>query len=112
MITQVATPRAPYDQKFHLILNLAAGGDWPGNPDTGWTVDREMLVDYVRVRVDHVQLGKLRVENAEQRAKIESFDQSVADLSRVSGECCALTLKLTQPDKYGFDGRLLKMGRV
>ena len=38
------------------------------------------LVDYVRVRIDHVELGKLRVENAEQRAKIESFDESVAEV--------------------------------
>ena len=46
------------------------------------------LVDYVLVRIDHVELGKLRVENAEQRAKIESFDESVAEvqatLDRVS----------------------------
>jgi len=36
------------------------------------------LVDYVLVRIDHVELGKLRVENAEQRAKIDSFDETVA----------------------------------
>ena len=45
----VANPRAPFDQNFHIIMNLAAGGDWPGNPDTGWTEDRELQVDYVRV---------------------------------------------------------------
>ncbi|NND81555.1 MAG: family 16 glycosylhydrolase, partial [Gammaproteobacteria bacterium] len=45
----VANPRAPFDQDFHLILNLAAGGDWPGDPDTNWLEDRAMLVDYVRV---------------------------------------------------------------
>ncbi len=38
------------------------------------------LVDYVLVRIDHVELGKLRIENAEQRAKIESFDESVAEV--------------------------------
>lgn len=46
---RVANPKAPFDQDFHLILNLAAGGDWPGTPDTNWLEDREMLVDYVRV---------------------------------------------------------------
>ncbi len=30
------------------------------------------------MRIDHVELEKLRVENAEQRAKIESFDETVA----------------------------------
>ena len=24
---------APFDQPFYLILNLAVGGNWPGNPD-------------------------------------------------------------------------------
>lgn len=50
---QVANPRAPYDQRFHLIMNLAVGGDWPGAPDTGWPDDRQMLVDYVRVYQCH-----------------------------------------------------------
>jgi len=45
----VANPRAPYDQEFHLLLNLAVGGHWPGQPDTDWQGDREFLFDYVRV---------------------------------------------------------------
>jgi hypothetical protein len=45
----VANPRAPYDQNFHLLLNLAVGGHWPGQPDKNWRANREMLVDYVRV---------------------------------------------------------------
>ena len=36
------------------------------------------LVDYVRVRIDHVELEKLRIETAEQRAKIDSFDETVS----------------------------------
>ena len=46
---EVANPTAPFDEKFHLIMNLATGGDWPGNPDTNWAEDRELVVDYVRV---------------------------------------------------------------
>lgn len=45
----VANLRAPYDQSFHLIMNVAVGGDFPGAPDTNWAGDREMLIDYVRV---------------------------------------------------------------
>ena len=26
----VATDRAPFDKRFHLIMNVAVGGDWPG----------------------------------------------------------------------------------
>ena len=46
---QIATDRAPFDQPFHLLMNVAVGGDWPGPPDTRWDSDREMVVDYVRV---------------------------------------------------------------
>lgn len=40
------------------------------------------LVDYVRVRIEHVELARLRVENAEQRAKIESFDETVSSVEK------------------------------
>ena len=38
-----------FDKPFLLILNLAVGGDWPGNPDSSTTFPQNMLVDYVRV---------------------------------------------------------------
>lgn len=41
-------PNAPFDQNFHLILNLAIGGDWPG-PSDDQNFPRRMEVDYVRV---------------------------------------------------------------
>lgn len=40
---------APFDQRFHLILNLAVGGNWPGNPDSNTIFPQSMIVDYVRV---------------------------------------------------------------
>ena len=40
---------APFDQKFHIILNVAVGGQWPGPPDGTTTFPQEMVVDYVRV---------------------------------------------------------------
>ena len=44
---------APFDQTFHLILNLAVGGDWPANVnDTGIdesAFPQEFQIDYVRV---------------------------------------------------------------
>jgi len=32
-----------------LLLNLAVGGNWPGNPDSTTVFPSEMLVDYVRI---------------------------------------------------------------
>ena len=40
---------APFDQPFHLILNLAVGGAWPGPPDASTVFPQRMTVDYVRV---------------------------------------------------------------
>jgi hypothetical protein len=40
---------APFDQRFHLLLNVAVGGNWPGNPDPSTVFPQQMVVDYVRV---------------------------------------------------------------
>ena len=38
-----------FDHPFFIILNLAVGGAWPGNPDGTTQFPQQMLVDYVRV---------------------------------------------------------------
>jgi beta-glucanase (GH16 family) len=38
-----------YDHPFFLLLNVAVGGDWPGNPDATSVFPQTLLVDYVRV---------------------------------------------------------------
>lgn len=42
---------APFNQPFYIILNVAVGGNWPGNPDESTAFDETaaMKVDYVRV---------------------------------------------------------------
>jgi beta-glucanase (GH16 family) len=40
---------APFDQRFHLILNVAVGGTWPGEPDKSTQFPAEMVMDWVRV---------------------------------------------------------------
>ena len=40
---------APFDQRFHIILNLAIGGHWPGAPDAATKFPQAMIVDHVRV---------------------------------------------------------------
>ncbi|MCF8419650.1 MAG: glycoside hydrolase family 16 protein [Melioribacteraceae bacterium] len=39
----------PFDKRFHLLLNVAVGGDWPGAPDETTKFPKIMEVDYVRV---------------------------------------------------------------
>lgn len=38
-----------FDHPFFMILNVAVGGYWPGNPDATTSFPQTMLVDYVRV---------------------------------------------------------------
>jgi beta-glucanase (GH16 family) len=39
----------PFDKPFFFIMNIAVGGNWPGNPDASTTFPQRMVVDYVRV---------------------------------------------------------------
>ena len=43
---------APFDKRFHLLINLAVGGHWPGDPGTETEFPQELTVDYVRVYED------------------------------------------------------------
>ncbi|WP_024461454.1 glycoside hydrolase family 16 protein [Marinimicrobium sp. LS-A18] len=46
---ETGNPASPFDEMFHLIMNVAVGGNWPGAPDDATTFPQEMVVDYVRV---------------------------------------------------------------
>ena len=47
--TENAPFPAPFDQRFHLILNVAVGGKLPGNPDATSVFPQVMSVEHVRV---------------------------------------------------------------
>lgn len=58
----------PFDKRFHFLLNLAVGGNWPGNPNGSTTFPQTMEVDYVRVyngKFPHIS-GKRKVANQAQ----------------------------------------------
>lgn len=38
-----------FNQPFFVLLNVAVGGAWPGDPDSTTTFPQQMVVDYVRV---------------------------------------------------------------
>ncbi|MFT5163280.1 MAG: beta-glucanase (GH16 family) [Alteromonadaceae bacterium] len=44
-----APDNAPFNQNFHLLLNLAVGGNLPGSPDAQTVFPAQMMVDYVKV---------------------------------------------------------------
>lgn len=39
----------PFNEDFFFIINLAVGGNWPGNPDATTVLPQWMIVDYIRV---------------------------------------------------------------
>lgn len=47
--TDVIPFQWPFDQRFHLLLKLAVGGNWPGSPDASTVFPQTLEVDYVRV---------------------------------------------------------------
>ncbi len=44
-----SSKRWVFDHPFYILLDLAVGGAWPGNPDAATPFPATMLVDYVRV---------------------------------------------------------------
>jgi beta-glucanase (GH16 family) len=40
---------APFDREFYLQLNVAVGGNWPGNPDDSTYFSQKMTIDYIKV---------------------------------------------------------------
>lgn len=73
----VAPNAWPFDHDFHMLLNMAVGGNWPGPPNASTVFPQVMEVDYVRVykgefayltgnqQVEHEALGEVySVENA------------------------------------------------
>jgi beta-glucanase (GH16 family) len=61
----------PFDQAFHFVLNLAVGGNWPGNPDATTSFPQTMEVEYVRVFDGFFPSlsGKRKVEKNESAVK-------------------------------------------
>jgi beta-glucanase (GH16 family) len=61
--TNWSTARAPYpapfNQPFYIILNLAVGGDYGGDPEQHTAFPSEMQVDYIRV-YDYVPTNSVR----------------------------------------------------
>ena len=44
-----AGSRWVFDHPFFILLNVAVGGDWPGNPDRDTIFPQSMVVDWIRV---------------------------------------------------------------
>ncbi|HEV2783468.1 MAG TPA: family 16 glycosylhydrolase [Actinophytocola sp.] len=50
--TDLGGDRWVFDHPFFIILNLAVGGFWPGDPDGSTVFPQQLVIDYVRVTND------------------------------------------------------------
>ncbi|MBI5169132.1 MAG: family 16 glycosylhydrolase [Candidatus Eisenbacteria bacterium] len=48
-ISSAAGYPAPFDKPFHMLINLAVGGNLPGSPDGSTVFPQEFVIDWVRV---------------------------------------------------------------
>ena len=53
----VSSDRWPFTHEVFLLINLAVGGDWPGNAGDDPPLPATMLVDWIRVDDGRVTVG-------------------------------------------------------
>jgi beta-glucanase (GH16 family) len=78
-----AGSRWPFDHPFFIILNVAVGGNFPGNPDNSTTYPQVMKVDYVRVYADAATVPAITNVSARKKDLIitgENFDEDTVIL--------------------------------
>jgi len=109
----------PFDQRFHLILNIAVGGNWGGAQGVDETIwPQKMEVDYVRVyEIDklyevtkHAVPGKIEAEtfSAMSGVRVEATvdtggGQNLGFLN--DGDWTEYTLEVAQAGRYAIDLR-------
>ncbi|GKY96715.1 hypothetical protein MPSEU_000631000 [Mayamaea pseudoterrestris] len=70
----------PFNQRFHLLLNVAIGGGWPGNPDNSTLFPQQMKVDHVRVY--NKPFGRLigpAIVNANEQKVVYALQNGMSD---------------------------------
>ncbi len=67
-----------FKERFHIILNLAVGGNWPGDPDETTVFPQKMEIDYVRVFGDPEKQEIIAVDSA--YANAEGVRYSISNI--------------------------------
>ena len=90
---------APFDQPFYIILNLAVGGSWVGNPNEETNfVNNPFVVDYVRVyQKDSYDENVTRPE-----VKFEPTNEPDDSGNYIKNSTCAEAEDLTDDTNWKF----------
>ncbi|MCF8226452.1 MAG: family 16 glycosylhydrolase [Bacteroidales bacterium] len=62
-----------FHERFYVILNLAVGGNWPGDPDETTIFPQTMEIDYVRVYGDPGQQEIIAIDSAYSKAESVTY---------------------------------------
>jgi beta-glucanase (GH16 family) len=68
-----------FDKAFHVLLNVAVGGNWPGSPNGTTVFPQTMEVDYVRI---YQKLEDVQIKGA---TSVEPSTASVYTLPTIAG---------------------------
>lgn len=80
------TAMSAFRNKFFIILNLAVGGNWPGNPDSTTSFPQTMQVDYVRVYEDTTQLPSVSIASPANNSSLTAYsDISISANASIQG---------------------------
>ncbi len=71
-------PWAPFQEDFYLILNLALGGDWPGDVDATTVLPQTLEVDYVRV---YNRPDRIRIEGQQPTVEAAGLSYQAPDIA-------------------------------
>jgi beta-glucanase (GH16 family) len=97
-----------YDHPFYILLNVAVGGSWPGNPDASTAFPQTMLVDYVRVSTSDAPTGSALRSNLSGRCidipGANPADGTLAQMYDCNGSAAQLWA-------FQSDGTLRAMGK-
>jgi beta-glucanase (GH16 family) len=70
-----------FDHPFFMIVNVAVGGNFPGNPDDTTTFPQTMVVDYVRVYANadtRPSIRKVSIQKKHLLVEGDNFDSEAA----------------------------------
>ena len=102
--------RAPFDNQFHILLNVAVGGNWPGSPNASADYPQTLEVDYVRV-YQQIQTpfgtepavipGRVEAEDFDQGSEGQSYHD--CDASNNGGAYRDTGVDIQASDEGGFN---------
>ena len=97
-----------FDHPFFMIMNLAVGGNWPGNPDGSTVFPQQLVVDYVRVNAPDTGGSSSRITGLAGKC-VDVQGSGTADGTRVQLYTCNGTGAQTWT--WAADGSVRALGK-